>query len=260
MLATLTDEPFSDEAWVFERKLDGVRCLAFRDGDEVRLRSRTRKILDDTYPEMIDALRAQPVAQFGVDGEVVAFEGDRTSFARLQQRLGITDPVRADRSPVAVYFCVFDLLHLEGHDTTPLPLRERKSFLRRALEFDGPLRFSTPSQRRRPGLPRGHLPTGLGGPHRQAGRQPLCREAVTRLAQAQVLGTPGVRRRRLHRPRRHPGGLRRPARRLLRRARPRLRREGWHGLLRHPRFEGLRDDKRPADIVRDQPTPRVDSS
>jgi ATP-dependent DNA ligase len=45
MLATLTDQPFSDPAWVFERKLDGVRCLAFRDRGDVRLMSRNRKPL-----------------------------------------------------------------------------------------------------------------------------------------------------------------------------------------------------------------------
>jgi ATP-dependent DNA ligase len=50
MLATLTDERFSDPGWVFERKLDGERCLAFRDGEAVRLLWRTRQRLDRTYP------------------------------------------------------------------------------------------------------------------------------------------------------------------------------------------------------------------
>jgi bifunctional non-homologous end joining protein LigD len=65
----------------------------------------------------------------------VALDRGRTSFARLQQRIGISDPGRARQSPVAVFYYVFDLLHLEGHDTTALPLRARKSLLRGTLSF-----------------------------------------------------------------------------------------------------------------------------
>ena len=83
-LATLTDKRFSDPEWIFERKLDGVRCLAFRDGRRVRLMSRNRQPLDGTYPEVVDALAAQTCPSSCLDGEIVAFEGRRTSFARLQ--------------------------------------------------------------------------------------------------------------------------------------------------------------------------------
>ena len=99
MLATLTDRRFSDPRWLFERKLDGERCLAFRDGGRVRLLSRTRQHLDGTYPEVVDALARQPVGDFVVDGEVVAFDRGRTSFGRLQQRLGISDPERGSPEP-----------------------------------------------------------------------------------------------------------------------------------------------------------------
>jgi DNA ligase D-like protein (predicted ligase) len=143
MLATLTDRRFSDPRWLFERKFDGERCLAFRDGGRVRLMSRARQHLDGTYPEIVDALASQSVGDFVVDGEVVAFDRGRTSFGRLQQRLGISDPERARRSPVAVFYYVFDLLHLEGHDTTALPLRVRKALLRATLSFRAhPLRYT----------------------------------------------------------------------------------------------------------------------
>lgn len=108
-LATLTEKRFSDPHWIYERKLDGVRCLAFRNGNRVRLLSRNRQSLNGTYPEVVEALAAQPCSRFVVDGEVVAFEGRRTSFAKLQGRLGITDPAqaRASRIPVFYYaFCV----------------------------------------------------------------------------------------------------------------------------------------------------------
>ncbi|ORA80418.1 non-homologous end-joining DNA ligase [Mycobacterium malmoense] len=143
MLATLTDKRFSDPQWIFERKFDGMRCLAFRDGDRVRLLSRNRQPLNGTYPELVDALAAQHTTRFVVDGEVVAFEGRRTSFARLQGRLGITDPEVARASPVRIFYYVFDLLHLDGESTVDVPLLWRKRLLRNAIDFDDPLRFTT---------------------------------------------------------------------------------------------------------------------
>jgi len=99
--------------WVFERKLDGVRCGVLREGGEVRLLSRTGERLDDTYPELVQALRADG-PNIVADGEVVAFAGPRTSFERLQRRMQIRDPERARRSGVAVYCYLFDLLELVG--------------------------------------------------------------------------------------------------------------------------------------------------
>lgn len=143
MLATLTDEPFSAEDWIYERKLDGVRCLAYRDGGRIRLLSRNERSQNDTYPELVDAIGAQEPRDFVVDGEIVAFERGVTSFSRLQQRMKITDPAKARRSGVAVYFYLFDLVHLDGRDTTRLPLRDRKSLLERVFRCEDPLRFST---------------------------------------------------------------------------------------------------------------------
>jgi DNA ligase D-like protein (predicted ligase) len=78
-----------------------------------------------------------------VDGEIVAFEGRVTSFSRLQRRMQLTDPEAARRTGVEVFLYVFDLVHLAGHDTRELPLRVRKSLLRRALSFHGPVRYVT---------------------------------------------------------------------------------------------------------------------
>ena len=142
-LATLTDKRFGDPQWIFERKFDGMRCLAFRDHDRVRLLSRNRQPLDGTYPELVEALAAQQTSRFVVDGEVVAFEGRRTSFARLQGRLGITDPKVARASKIRVFYYLFDLLHLDGMCTTDVALIWRKRLLRGAIEFEDPLR-STP--------------------------------------------------------------------------------------------------------------------
>ncbi|HZA76320.1 MAG TPA: non-homologous end-joining DNA ligase [Acidimicrobiales bacterium] len=142
MLATLTDRRFSDPGWLFERKLDGERCLAFREGRNLQLLSRRRQPLGRTYPELVDVLATQEPPDFVVDGEVVAFEDGRTSFARLQQRIGITDPRLARRSPVAVFYYLFDVLYLDGHDVTQLPLRARKAQLGGTFQFGGRLRLT----------------------------------------------------------------------------------------------------------------------
>lgn len=142
MLATLTDQPFSSKDWIYERKLDGVRCLAFRDGRSVRLYSRNRQPLERTYPELVDALGAVTPRRFVVDGEIVAFDRGRSSFARLQQRLGISDPAAARASPVRVHLYLFDLMHLDDARLERLPLRLRKRLLRDAFDLAEPLRFS----------------------------------------------------------------------------------------------------------------------
>ncbi|MGZ4303145.1 MAG: non-homologous end-joining DNA ligase [Gaiellaceae bacterium] len=141
MLAVLRSEPFSRDGWLFERKLDGERCLAFRRGARLRLLSRSGLLLNGTYPDLVEALLAQVCDGFVADGEVVAFEGRRTSFARLQQRMQLRAPEQERVSAVRVFYYLFDLLYLEGWDLTELELRHRKSLLRRALAFRDPLRY-----------------------------------------------------------------------------------------------------------------------
>ena len=138
MKAVLTDARFSDPDWVFERKLDGIRCVAIKDERGVRLLSRNHLSLNARFPEIVEALERDAASGFVLDGEVVAFAGAQTSFERLQQR---------GERPVPVFFYVFDLLHLAGHDTTALSLRARKALLRRALEFHGHVRL-TPHRNR----------------------------------------------------------------------------------------------------------------
>jgi DNA ligase D-like protein (predicted ligase) len=142
MKAKLTDRPFSDPSWVFERKLDGIRATVRRDGGEVTLTSRTGKDLTSAYPELVEALEAEPASEFVADGEIVAFDGSRTSFERLQGRMGIHDPRLARMTGIPVYLYLFDLLEFEGHDLTGMPLRRRKAALRRAFSFHGPVRYT----------------------------------------------------------------------------------------------------------------------
>jgi bifunctional non-homologous end joining protein LigD len=135
MKAVLTSARFSDDGWIFERKLDGVRCVAVRDGAGVVLLSRNDLSLNGRYPEVAAALEAQPQKRFAVDGEVVAFDGSQTSFAKLARR---------GQTHVPVFFYIFDVLWLAGQDVRGLPLRTRKRVLRTEVNFHAKaLRFST---------------------------------------------------------------------------------------------------------------------
>lgn len=144
MLATLTDQVFSDPEWIYEPKLDGVRALALRNRDEVRLRSRNGNDLCGSFPEVVEALgRSQPGGDdFVVDGEVVAFADGISSFSRLQARTHRTDPDESRATGVAIWFYVFDVLHVDGHDVTRLPLRRRKALLKGLLAWDDPLVYT----------------------------------------------------------------------------------------------------------------------
>lgn len=142
MLATLSARKFDRPDWLYERKLDGVRILGFRDGDQVRLESRNQKDRSSTWPELVEALAGQTQDRFVVDGEIVAFEGSVTSFSKLQGRMQIRDEQAARESGIRVWLYIFDLLHLDGFDLRKLPLRARKSLLKRALDWREPLRFT----------------------------------------------------------------------------------------------------------------------
>jgi bifunctional non-homologous end joining protein LigD len=141
-LATLTRDRFSDPAWLYERKFDGERCLAYRDGRAVRLLTRNQKQVSSTYPELAAALAGHDHTDFIIDGEVVAFDGETTSFSRLQQRLGQHQPGPELVAAVPVFFYVFDVLGARGRDVRPLPLTQRKDVLAELITFGGPLRFA----------------------------------------------------------------------------------------------------------------------
>lgn len=142
MKAKLTDHPFSDPAWIFERKLDGIRAAVRRDRGAVTLTSRTDRDMTSTYPELVEALESEAATDFLADGEIVAFEGSRTSFERLQGRMGVHDARLARLTGIPVFLYLFDLLEFDGHDLTGLPLRERKAAMRRAFAFEGPVRYT----------------------------------------------------------------------------------------------------------------------
>jgi bifunctional non-homologous end joining protein LigD len=142
MLATLSDRRDFGDEWLLERKFDGERCVARKTGRQVRLESRTGTDLTGTYPEVRAALAAQRARRLLLAGEVVAFDGEQTSFGRLQQRLGARAPSPELVAAYPVVYCVFDLLELDGADLTGRPLLERRRRLERAIRPDDGLQLS----------------------------------------------------------------------------------------------------------------------
>jgi bifunctional non-homologous end joining protein LigD len=152
MLATLTDRRDFGDEWLLERKFDGERCVARKTGSDVRLESRTGKDLTGTYPEVSAAVGAQRSPDLLLDGEVVAYDGDQTSFTRLQQRLGVTRPSSEQVAEYPVVYCVFDLLAVDGEDLTGRPFVERRARLTTTIRSSSALQhteaWSADSERR----------------------------------------------------------------------------------------------------------------
>ena len=111
MAATLTQERFTGPEWIFERKYDGIRLLAYKQDTKVRLFSRTRHLQD--IPSVADAIERLPANELILDGE-------------------ITWDMRQA-------YHVFDILWLDGRDLQSAPIEERRAILRN-LPFSPPLR------------------------------------------------------------------------------------------------------------------------
>src|SRR5918911_2338437 len=128
MKAVLTDQRPSGAEWVFERKLDGIRCLAVKRDGATRLYSRNELSLNDRYAPLAAALDADPADGFVIDGEAVAFVGGRDRFGG------------GDGGDLFYY--VFDVLFADGRDVRSLPLEERRALLDDVLRWREPPRLT----------------------------------------------------------------------------------------------------------------------
>jgi ATP-dependent DNA ligase len=133
MEAKLVDALPEGPHWQYEPKWDGFRCLAFRDGDAVALRSKAGQPLERYFPEVVEAMRALPVARCVLDGELVIAEGEAISFDALLLRIhpAASRVQRLAREHPALYV-VFDLLvDAQGRSLVAQPLRKRREALER---------------------------------------------------------------------------------------------------------------------------------
>ena len=133
MLATLTDAPFDDPAWVFEDKFDGFRMVSEIRGGKVALYSRNGKILSHSYIDVAKALEGVK-GDAVIDGELVAIgKGGVSHFQLLQNAL---------RHEAKLLYCVFDLMFADGEDLRALPLLQRKKRLKAILPGHKLIAFS----------------------------------------------------------------------------------------------------------------------
>ncbi len=123
MEARLVDEIPRDAGWQYEPKWDGFRCLAFRDGDDVALQSKSGTPLARYFPEIVERLRRLAADRFVLDGELVVPCGEALSFDDLLQRIhpAASRVVRLARDTPATYL-VFDLLADDAESLLNEPL------------------------------------------------------------------------------------------------------------------------------------------
>ena len=139
MLAEGGGQPFDDPRWRFEPKLDGIRALAEMETGGMIFRTRRGRDVSFQYPDihMIHELVDQVNAV--LDGEIVAVNADgKDSFEVLQQRMNLQNEREIKRvaKQIPVSFVAFDLLWLDGRDTTQLALEERRELLELVVEQD----------------------------------------------------------------------------------------------------------------------------
>ncbi|WP_205030454.1 non-homologous end-joining DNA ligase [Psychroflexus aestuariivivens] len=141
MLATLTDDYFDDPDWIYERKLDGERCIIVLNKGECGIYSRNEKKLNNTYPELENALKDDSYSDMILDAEIVTFDGNVSSFSKLQNRLQIKNRDIALDSEVKVYLYIFDIIYYDSFELNQLSLKHRKKILKKVMNWEDPIRF-----------------------------------------------------------------------------------------------------------------------
>lgn len=302
MLATLTDEPFSREGWLFEIKWDGYRAIGSKDGSDIALYSRASTDFIHKYAPVAEALRAVKHNVI-LDGEIVVTDEEgRPRFGWLQNW-------QRDQYGSLQYY-VFDILWCDGHDVRTMPLSERKALLAQVLPKHDILRLSDDlrtdglalfAEMHKRGM-EGMIAKRAGSPYREGDRSNDWLKIKTHLRQEVVIGgytEPRGGRKYLgsllvgvydhgdfvyvgH----SGGGIPDEQRRALQGKLAKIERatspfktepkpnapvhwvapklicemsfSEWteEGYMRHPQYEGMREDKKPTDIHREEPKHR----
>lgn len=131
MLATLVAKPFDEPGWVYEEKYDGIRVLAYKEGERISLLSRNDIDRTEDFPEVVAAIQKLRPASLLLDGEVVVFDRKNVSrFQLLQQSKG------------HAFYAVFDCLYDDGTDLRQEPLSARRRVLEKILPTNGVILIS----------------------------------------------------------------------------------------------------------------------
>lgn len=135
MLLHEVQVPFDDEDYIYELKLDGIRCVAFIEPKSVTLQNKRFKDLTPIYPELSDICKCVKKRVI-LDGELVVLNSDgKPDFYALQRRSLMTDRFRISLAAKKnlVQFVAYDIIYFDGKDLTDKPLMERKEILSKAV-------------------------------------------------------------------------------------------------------------------------------
>lgn len=123
-------EPFNDENYIYELKLDGIRCLAYLGDNATELMNKRNKNVTEIYPELKEMHRCAKKKCI-LDGELVVFNEGVPDFYALQARSLKTDEFKiklaSKKNPVQ--FVAYDILYCDGEQITDKPLMERKKIM-----------------------------------------------------------------------------------------------------------------------------------
>lgn len=188
MLATLIDEPFSRQGWLFEIKWDGYRAIASKHKDQIELYSRNSLDFSQRYVPVTEALRTIK-HDLILDGEIVVVDGEgKSHFEWLQ---GWTKAPNGD-----LRYYAFDILWCDGRDVRGMPLAQRKTLLKTVLPKDGVIVYSDHiendglklfKEMKNRGL-EGMIAKRAGSPYREAVRGQDWLKIKTHLRQEVVIG------------------------------------------------------------------------
>lgn len=144
MLLEVKKQPFDDENYIFELKLDGIRCIAYLDKDNTYLRNKRNKELIDIYPELKN-IHKQAKKRCILDGELVVLNADGSpNFMLLQKRSLLSDPLKIEfeSEKHKVHFVAYDILYLGSENLIDRPLIERKQLLAKNIKENDDLSIS----------------------------------------------------------------------------------------------------------------------
>lgn len=130
MLIYEMKEPFNSEDWIYELKLDGIRCIAYLDNKETDLRNKRNLRLISKFPEL-KTINERVKDKCILDGELIVLKNSVPDFYEVQRRVMLTDSfkIQLQYSKYPASFVAYDILYYKGKDITELPLMERKQIL-----------------------------------------------------------------------------------------------------------------------------------
>lgn len=135
MLIAEGKEPFDDINYIYELKLDGIRCVAYLDKNSVELRNKRNDKLLYRYPELSEINKQIKCEKVILDGELFVMKNGGTDFYEMQRRSLMSDKFKIELASkkLPISFTAFDILYKDNQQLTNLPLIERKQILQQSI-------------------------------------------------------------------------------------------------------------------------------